>query len=246
MHLRSLAHRTDLILARFESELESGQDESGLPYLCIRTPRRPDYFWGNTLIFAQPPGPGDLAHWQRVYRRHFASEQGFMTFSWDAPGGEEGELEPFLAQGFVSDRCVVLVAEATQEPLPNPARFNPDLAIRPLSSEADWQAAVEVHLNGLWKLNPEHQRGFIEGQMQVARQMVNAGLGQRFGAFYQGQLVGDLGIYTVTEDRPEGRHKLGRFHEVATHGDYFRQGVCTTLMHVASNEAFANMGVVNW
>jgi len=226
MQLRSLAHLTDKIFADFESELHSGLDEKGLPYLCIVTPTRPDYFWGNTLIFSQPPGPGELAHWRRIYARHFDPAQGFMTVSWDSPQGETGDIAPFLAAGFRDNRSSVLVLDAAQVPsLPRPARFHSELEIRPLQSEADWEAAVEVHINGHWQLNPAHERAFTQGQIQVARAMVEAGLGLRFGAFLKEQLVGDLGIY-ITQRTP----RLGRFHLVSTHRNFFRQGVCSTLL----------------
>lgn len=235
MQLQSLAHLTDLIFSRFEAEISSGQDEKGKPYLCVRTPERPDYFWGNTLIFSQPPEAGDLAHWRRVYLRHFPAEQGFMTVSWDSPQGEAGASQAFVQAGFRDNRCSVLgLDSATLASLPAPARFNPQLEIRPLHSDADWQAAVEVHINGHWKLKPEHEYAFTASQLKVARQMAEAGLGLRYGAFAKGQLVGDLGLYVSL---PEQGPRLGRFHLVGTHRDFFRQGVCSSLLYRASQLA---------
>lgn len=234
---RALAHRTDLIFANFESQVSTEYDAQGHPYLCIRTPARPDYFWGNTLLFSDPPEPEDFQRWPALYRQHF-SDTGFMTLSWDAPDGNEGAIEAFLNAGFERDLCEVLAISRSHLPLPAPRKWNPDLELRPLSSEKDWQAVIEVHLNGHWKLNPAHQRPFVEGQMAMARAMVEAGLGLRFGAFFDGKLVGDMGVYWTETQLDGHRERVGRFHEVATHGAYFRQGICSSLMSFAIDQAF--------
>jgi len=55
MKVRSLGYRTDLIFPRFDGEII---DREG--YLVIRTPTNPTYFWGNFLLFQNPPGAGDF------------------------------------------------------------------------------------------------------------------------------------------------------------------------------------------
>lgn len=234
LQLQSLGHRTDLIFARFDALIGSSGDP--LPYLCVRTPAKPDYFWGNTLIFKQPPESGDLERWMDIYRLHFGLETGFMTFSWDIGyelrSDQQAEIDRFLAADFAYESTSILVASSVQKP----PKFNDNVHVRPLNTEADWQAVVEVHLNGHWKLKPEHERSFTEKQIATARDMVEAGLGLRFGAFIDHHLVGDLGIYT------DGS-RLGRFHLVATQKDCFRQGICSTLMYSASQYALTEMGL---
>lgn len=68
-------------------------------------------------------------------------------------------------------------------------------------------------------------------QLSVLREMTDAGLGKRYGAFVEGRLVADLGIYRSGS--------LGRFNDVSTHRDFRRQGICSTLVHRASKTAFA-------
>jgi predicted GNAT family acetyltransferase len=65
--------------------------------------------------------------------------------------------------------------------------------------------------------------------------MSEAGLGKRFGAFLEGKLVADLGIYTS--------NGIGRFNEVATHRNFRRQGLCGTLVYQAALAAFESMHV---
>ena len=62
MLIRSLAYQTDLFFPRFDAEVVDRGD-----YLVIRTPSNPTFHWGNFLLFAQPPGAGDLNRWRRLF-----------------------------------------------------------------------------------------------------------------------------------------------------------------------------------
>ncbi len=59
--------------------------------------------------------------------------------------------------------------------------------------------------------------------MASYRQMFEAGMASWFGAFMDGQLVGDLGVFC------EGI--VGRYQNVGTHPEYRRQGICFTARH---------------
>jgi len=56
-----------------------------------------------------------------------------------------------------------------------------------------------------------------------------------FGAELRGELVGDAGIYW--------ERQVGQFDNVGTHRDYRRQGVCSTLIYLASKFAFETRGI---
>jgi predicted GNAT family acetyltransferase len=71
--------------------------------------------------------------------------------------------------------------------------------------------------------------------MKRYRRMGQAGLGEWFGAFLDGRLVADLGVFT------DG--SVGRFQSVGTHPGYRRRGICGTLVHQASRHAFERIGV---
>ena len=226
--LRSLAWRTDLIFARYEGEVLERRD-----YLVIRTLSHPNYFWGNYLLFREPPGPGDLVRWNWLYQAELAEggPSDFVTLGWDDPEGRAGEVGPFTEMGFERHASRVLTASSVDRP----PKYNDEIRVRPVTTDRDWEGVVETQLNGLhWYLKPDTQRDFVARRAKVWRKMSEAGLGRRFGAFLGNRLVGDLGIYFDRE--------AGRFNSVATHRDFLRQGVCGTLVYLSSLIALREMG----
>jgi len=223
MKIKSLGYRTDLFFPTFDGQIIDRGD-----YLVIRTPTNPSFYWGNFLLFSQPPRAGDF----KVWRDLFALEIGappdveHQVFCWDSPEGEVGVIQPFLEVGFRLDLNVVLT---TSEPN-NPARPSSLVSIRPLQTEADWEQAVE---NQVACRDPEFEEGeyreFQKRQMERYRKMTASGLGDWFGAFIEQKLVADLGLY-----HHEG---IGRFQSVETHPGFRRRGIAGTMIVEASRQA---------
>ena len=78
-------------------------------------------------------------------------------------------------------------------------------------------------------------RRFRQDQMQRYAAMQAAGLGHWFGAFLQGKLVADCGVFA--------KDGLGRYQFVTTHPAYRRRGLCTRLIYETAQFAFANLVV---
>ncbi|MBZ4416673.1 GNAT family N-acetyltransferase [Myxococcus sp. RHSTA-1-4] len=225
---RSLAWRTDLMLRAFHGTVTQLPD-------CVRveTPSDPDFYSGNLLLFPSPPGPGDDLRWVRRFHEEFAHAPRIrhVTLGWDDPHGGPGVEEPFLAKGFTLIADVVLTAEAVQPP-PRPLA---GLDVRPLAGDADWAAAMENHrAERPPSVPPESYEPFIHRHLNRYREMTRTGRGTWFGAFLEGRLVGDLGIFV-----DEG---VARFQEVGTHPEFRNRGVCGTLVHEASRHALARLG----
>jgi ribosomal protein S18 acetylase RimI-like enzyme len=220
MDVQSLGFRTDLIFHHFEGEVTDKGD-----HLLIRTPRNPTYRWGNYLYFGAPPRKGDFTRWRRL----FAEEVGtppqipHQVFSWDSLSGEAGCIQPFLDVGFESDTSLVLAAESVHLP----PRVNRDIEMRALTSDADFAEMLELDvLTARVDDGEEDEAGmrlFQERKMAAYRRMIAAGSGHWFGAFLEGKLVADMGLFW------EGR--LARYQSVTTHPDYRRRGICGTLLH---------------
>lgn len=229
MPIRSLAYRTDLMMLALEGELRLRPG-----YRVARLPDQPGFYWGNLLLFEGPPGPGDAQRWPALFREEFADLPAVrhMTFGWDDPQGAPGHCQPFLAAGFELERSVVLVSDGPRPP-PHP---RPDLEVRPLASDADWEAAVACQVACR---DPRHAAGpyraFKQARMASMRGLVAAGHGVWYGAFQAGTLVGDLGIFH--------QHEVGRYQTVGTLPAHRRQGVCGTLVHQAAVHARAHLGV---
>ena len=224
MELRSLGHRTDLIFVRYDGNVEDKGE-----YIVVRTPNNPSYWWGNYLIFAQPPKEGDVEMWLELFRRDIGEppEIEHIALTWDSLNGEKGVVEPFLERGLEDDMMVVLATE-TLKPPPHP---NTEAEFRILESDDDWQQTLELQVLSRDEEFKDEAgyRDFRRRKMLRYRQMNEDGLGAWFGAFLDGKLVADLGLYK--DDT------LGRFQNVETHPEYRRRGLCGTLVHYAGQMA---------
>lgn len=229
MQPRSLGYRTDLIFPAFDGQILDRGD-----YLVILTRSNPTFFWGNFLLFSAPPKPGDLEKWKALFAREIGTQiqAGHYAFGWDTVSGEQGCVEPFVADGFNLSQNVVL---ATQQ-VKIPPKYNPHVTVHPLESDADWEQAIQNQIACREAGHTlEHYTRFKRDQMQRYRQMSAAGLGHWFGAFLGEQLTAELGLFK------SGR--LGRFQQVGTHPTYRRQGICGALVYQASRYGFEHMGL---
>lgn len=233
MHVRGLGYRTALIFPRFNGEVTDRGD-----YTVIRTPSNPTFHWGNYLLFADAPGPGDYDRWRGLFHKEIGpiATVGHYAFGWDRTDGQAGEVAPFEASGFSVSKSVVLTAREVARP----GRYNDEAVVRPLrDDDAEWEAAIQ---NQIACRGPEYE---LEGytvykrrQMADYRAMVRAGLGHWFGAFLGGRLAGDFGVFADGE----GDERLARFQQVGVHPDYRRRGVCHAMIHQASERALREMG----
>ncbi len=225
MNIKSLGYRTDLIFPAFDGEIIDRGD-----YLVIRTPTNPTFYWGNFLLFSQPPQEGGFRLWQDLFALEIGAppETQHQVFGWDSPEGEEGAIQPFLQAGFRFICDVVMTSSETR----CPARPSDLVSIRTLKTDSDWEQAVE---NQVICREPEFEEGeyraYRKKQMDRHRNMAASGRGDWFGAFVDQQLVADLGLF-----HDEG---VGRFQSVETHPDFRRQGIAGTLIFRAGRQAKA-------
>jgi ribosomal protein S18 acetylase RimI-like enzyme len=229
MRLSSLAYTTDLMFFHNGDAVVRDRGD----YLFIESPENPTYYWGNFLILPEPPGPGDLKRWEALFREEFRDRPlvRHTTFGWDDPEGRLGDIEPFRAAGYEIEESLVLTAPSVRKP----ANLNPAVTVKPLQADSEWEAAT---LNQIVCRSPEYEAigyaEFMRRRMESFRRTAEAGWGHWFGAFVDGHLVGDLGLFV--------EHGVGRFQAVATDPGFRRRGVCRTLVHAAAETAFRQMG----
>ena len=73
MRVQSLACQTDLNLTQFDGQIiDRGH------YLVVVTPSNPTYFWGNYLLFDDPPSPRDFARWQSLFATEIGNRPGIV------------------------------------------------------------------------------------------------------------------------------------------------------------------------
>jgi ribosomal protein S18 acetylase RimI-like enzyme len=215
--VRSLGYRTDLIFPRYDGEIVDRGE-----YLVVRTPGNPDFFWGNFLLFRRPPAAGDDRRWRKLFSEEIGSipPSRHETFGWDSPEGERGEVGGFLEAGFDLVTSRVLTAQRVVPP----PRAAADVVVGALESDADWVQAVSLQTLGRPQGYDEAgYRTFRERQMARYRAMQADGRGHWFGAFIDGKLVANLGLFRQDE--------LARFQSVETHPGFRRRGIAGTLIH---------------
>lgn len=133
-------------------------------------------------------------------------------------GGDNVAVRDFLGASFELGEELVMATDT----LLTPRRYNCDIGIRALATDADFAEHVELHvLCRQVKDDEASYRAFYEASTESYRKMIRAGLGRWFGAFLDGRLVADMGIFTDGE--------LGRYQSVVTHPDFRRRGICSTL-----------------
>lgn len=220
MEVKSLGYRTDLIFPGFDGEiLDRGS------YMVVRTPSNPTFYWGNFLLFENPPAEGDFVRWRELFAREIGvpPNVNHTTLGWNTVKGERGSVAPFLDDGFRLERSTVMTARKLN-PSAHPAT---DLVVRPLASDEDWTQSVE---NQVASREPEFTeagyRVFRQRVMERYRKMAARGLGDWFGGFLGNRLVADLGIFHTGS--------VGRYQSVQTHPDFRRRGAAGTVVYEAS------------
>lgn len=110
------------------------------------------------------------------------------------------------------------------EQVVSPKFPNNKINIRLIESDSDWRKLFESH--------PEE---YLKNQLIQQRVWTQKGNGYFFGAFYNEELVADLGIFFQDE--------IGRFQNVITKESFRRQGICGTLVHYAADYVFKHSQV---
>lgn len=224
MDVQSLGFRTDLAL------LERGGSEVSDrgTHLVVRTPSNPTYYWGNFLLLPRPPPAGEVEGWLVEHRREFP-DAGHATLGVDVVE-DDAELAPLRDAGLVVETAVAMTAESVNAP-PHPNR---EATVRALAGDADWDQFVDLTLVG--EENDAHLTLEFAGRRADSfRGLVEEGQGRWWGAFVDDRLVASLGIFRAGEG-------LARFQSVKTHPDHRGRGLCGTLVHRASLDAFETLG----
>lgn len=211
-------------------------------YVVVRSPANPTHYWGNLLLFDDPPAPGDRERWEALFATEFAGQPAsdHITFGWDRCDGELGAAgSEFAAHGYELEHNTGLVAAPAQ--IRHHPRANRDVEVRRLDPrpEADaalWDAVVELQVTGRDTARfpaEAPQRAFYTARIRELRQMFCAGGGGWYVAIDPAAgaagVVGSLGI-VVTSGR-------ARFQAVDTVPSHRRRGICTRLVVDGARDA---------
>ncbi len=226
MDVTSLGYRTDLMIRA----LEGSQVVHHPGYVTVRTPANPAFWWGNFVLLSgeaarQGPEPG-LA----LMRSEFPASA-HVALGIDVTSAAAAGLDDFAAAGLDVHHDTVLTAGALREP-PHP---NHAAVLRELDGDDDWRQSAQLRAicdaeEGGYPPVP----AFIAARDAARRALAGTGHGAWFGAFLDGQLASQLGVFS-------DRRGVARYQEVATHPDARRQGLAATLLCHAAHYATGHL-----
>lgn len=220
MQVKSLGYQIDLAFPGFTGEIiDRGE------YLVIRTPNNPSYYWGNYILFSNPPGPDDFDRWREIFHQEIGHNPAINheAFGWDDPSGALGHIEPFQNAGYNLNQYSIM----TTTQVTRPTHFNPHVTVKPIETDSEWQLAAQCvasHDKPTTQVNDRIQKMMTTWQALAKNQKA-----LWFGAYLNGEFAGGLGIYKV--------ENTGVVDEVVTHPNFRRQGVGRTLVYQAAQHA---------
>jgi ribosomal protein S18 acetylase RimI-like enzyme len=225
VQVRSLGYRTDLMIRALEGSQIADHGDS----LVIRSPRHPEFWWGNFLMLPAQPGPGEASLWLSRFAAEFPQAR-HIALGIDATDDQPMEIGGLLAAGLRRDRVTVMTASAVHDP-PRPQH---DAAYRQLLGDDDWRQAAGLRaLCNSTALGAD--RAFTDARIRAQRALTEAGRGSWFGAFRDGQLLAQLGLVTAGDG-------IARYQDVETHPAVRRQGLAGTLVCQAGRHVISALG----
>lgn len=225
MNVSSLGFRTDLALLTSSGSIVEDRGT----HLVVRSPENPSYFWGNFLLLARPPVPGGEKEVVAAFHTEFPHAD-HVSIGIDAPDLTDGSRAAFEAAGMTVDVATVLTAQR----LDPPREVGTD--VRALASEDDWEARARLSQQLYPNTSEQAFMTYARQKNAQERRLVDAGRGQRFGAFADGALVSTAGIFVTQEG-------VARFQSVETHPDHRRTGLAAAVVHAAGQHALDRLGV---
>jgi len=214
VRITSLGFRTDVALRVMEGAEVTDRGD----YLVVRTPDNPDFWWGNFLLLARLPGPGQGWEWLARFAAEFPAAR-HVALGVDTTDDLETPAE-FAAAGLQADRATVLTAAQLRPP----ARPNTEAEVRPLEGDADWRQSVDLAVRCFDGGEPGD---FLERRATARRRVTQTGAGVWFGAFENGRLLAQLGLFDVGDG-------YARYQHVETDPAARRRGLAGTLVWTAA------------
>lgn len=226
MQVASLGYRTDLALLVLGGTVVEDRGT----HLVMRSPHNPQHWWGNFLLLPGVPPPSETDSWLDRFSAEFPDAQ-HVALGFDGVDGHAAELAGFAERGLRVEASSVMTATAVHPP-PRPQH---DAAYCALVSDDDWAQSVQLRIACNDEQEPAAFADFAAVKVAGYRTLAEAGHGSWFGAFVDGQLVSQMGLYAASPG-------LARFQSVETHPDHRGRGLAGTLVHHVSRYGFEHLG----
>ncbi|HXS64576.1 MAG TPA: GNAT family N-acetyltransferase [Streptosporangiaceae bacterium] len=226
MDIESLGYRTDLMVRAIEGSQVT--DRGG--YIAVRTAANPGFYWGNFLLLPAEALSGPPDRWLSLFASEFP-EAKHVALGFDVADGDRADVGQFEAAELTVMRDTVLMTTAPVEP----SRPGPSAQIRPLAADRDWEQAISLQVAVDLDEGGEVDEPFVRSRFAARRAIADAGHGVWFGAFRDGELAAQLGVFS------DGTG-VARYQDVATHPGARRQGLASALVCHAGWYALDELG----
>jgi len=212
-------------------------------YLVIRSASNPTHYWGNLLLFDDPPIAGDGARWEERFESEFGGDSrvAHLAFGWDRVDGALGRArEEFVARGYKLEETVGLVATPNRvRPHPRENRYVGVRALEPAVGvdEDLWEQVLALQVAGRdERFDEVSYREYSSRRLEDLRALFRLGRGAWYVALDAdgAEVVASCGV-VVTGGR-------GRFQAVDTKTAYRRRGICSRLVVEAAHRAAEQHG----
>jgi ribosomal protein S18 acetylase RimI-like enzyme len=212
-------------------------------YLVVRSPRNPDHYWGNLLVFDEPPVRGDGGRWEKTFAAEFSDHERVrhVTLAWDRADGALGAArEEFAAHGYELELLVGLVARP--ERIRSHPRENTTVRVRALDDapgvdELLWDQVIELQVASRdAHFAEDSSRAFCIERLRELRELFGKGRGAWYVALDESgdEVQGSCGV-VVTAGR-------GRYQAVDTAEAHRRRGICSRLVVEAARASARDYG----
>jgi len=209
--MRSLGFTTDVALLQRGGSLVERRNG----FWRITSPHNPTHYWGNFLLLDEP---GDVGNIEALFHRELPDAL-HVAIGIDSTVLVDDDLRPFHEAGFEVSGATVLVASVLAD-----VEAPHDVSVRALMTPGDWEQSVALSMATRdEKYEADGFLVYLRAKAATQRRLCAAGHGAWFGAFIEGELVAQMGLF----DCGEGR---ARFQTVETHPAYRRRGLAKATL----------------
>jgi len=219
MNSLSLGFKSEYIISQLECELIERDD-----YIVMRTPANPIYYFGNLLALKTPLQNNTKKQWSAIFQNEFADmpEVTHETYSWVQPNADLTEsIKAFTDANYEYEEMHILSMPLTK--FRTPTKLNEQVAIRELSSDADWQQWLNLSIaEQKGDHSSESLKKYLTGKLINYQNLSAHGHGQYMGAFIGDELIGYAGLYHLDD--------IARFQNVHVIPEYENQKIAKTIL----------------
>jgi Predicted acetyltransferase len=223
----SLDWATDLEILRLTgSDIQECED-----HIIVKTPSNPNYHWGNCLLVVDHTLVSQAQTWVSKFHQHFPNAD-WISIALPVMPKKTDDWE---SQGIALEPLEVLQTIELPKSFPLPYGYQ----VRALEGD-DWEllSQKEIEENLISKMyEPKEYEDFITRNNQIRKSLCQKGKAAWFGAFFDNELVANLGIVVC--------EATARYQSVETHISHRRRGLASHLLGIAARWS-ADNGCVNW